>query len=310
MCYFIYDRMHIPDGVLSWKVWASLDAAALPAVGLAARQAGKNLEEQGIPLMGVMGAFVFAAQTINFPVGPGTSGHLVGGALLAVTLGPASAALVMTAILITQALIFQDGGVLALGANVINMALAGVAAGFLPYHYLGGGSWRRASIFLAGFFSVLVSAALALLQLTISGVPMGMATVGISAGFFLVNALLEGAITLAVAEGIEAINPAWLRKPAADSGKLTGVFAITAILLAAVGVLFASAAPDGLERLLGWSGISESKDHLIATPLADYQVNYFSSEWLRKSSAGMAGLTVVYFLCLAISRILRRRGSS
>src|SRR5207245_639573 len=108
----------------------------------------------------------------------GTSGHLVGAALLGITLGPAAATLVMTAILMTQALIFQDGGVLALGANVTNMALAGVAAGFLPYHCWGGGAWRRASIFLAGMFSVLVSASLALLQLTLSGVPMRAEIVG------------------------------------------------------------------------------------------------------------------------------------
>ena len=215
--------MHIPDGVLSLPVWASLDAIALPAVGYAARQAGKNMEEKGVPLLGVMGAFVFAAQMINFPVGPGTSGHLMGAALLAITLGPAAAALVMTAILMTQALIFQDGGVLALGANVMNMALAGVAVGFLPYHYWGGGAWRRASIFLGGAFSVLSGASLALLQLTISGVPMGARVVGISTGLFIVNALLEGAITLAVAEGIETINPAWLRKPSARTGKLAGV---------------------------------------------------------------------------------------
>ena len=84
-------------------------------------------------MLGVMGAFVFAAQMINFPVGVGTSGHLLGGALLAQTLGPSAAAVTMTAILAIQALVFQDGGVLALGANVFNMALVGVLAGYLPY---------------------------------------------------------------------------------------------------------------------------------------------------------------------------------
>jgi cobalt/nickel transport system permease protein len=302
--------MHIPDGVLSLPVWLSLDAVALPAVGLVARRAGRNMEEKGIPLLGVMGAFVFAAQMINFPVGVGTSGHLVGAALLAITLGPAAAALVMTAILMTQALIFQDGGVLALGANIMNMAMAGVAAGFLPYRYWGGGSWRRASIFLAGVFSVLASASLALLQLTFSGVPMRAGIVGISAALFLVNALLEGAITLAVAEGIESINPAWLRKPTAQSGKLAGVLAAVTILLAAVGVLVASASPDGLERLLAQTGIAGHAKNLIQTPLADYQVRYFEAEWLRKSAAGLAGLAVIYAVCFALSRVLRRHRSA
>ncbi len=91
------------------------------------------MEDRKIPLLGVMGAFVFAAQMINFPVGPGTSGHLVGGALLTIALGPAAASIVMTAILAIQALVFQDGGILALGANIFNMAIAGVLAAYLPY---------------------------------------------------------------------------------------------------------------------------------------------------------------------------------
>ncbi len=121
--------MHIPDGYLQPPVWAAADAVAAPAVLYLARRAQREFDHHKIPLMGVMGAFIFAAQMINFPVGNGTSGHMVGGALLSYTLGPAAAAIVMTAILATQALIFQDGGLLALGANVLNMAILGVAAG-------------------------------------------------------------------------------------------------------------------------------------------------------------------------------------
>ena len=120
------------------------------------------MEDRRIPLLGVMGAFVFAAQMINFPVGLGTSGHLVGGALLAIVLGPAAAAVVMTAILAMQAFVFQDGGIMALGANVFNMAMVGVLAGYLPYRMWGraGGAPRRSSS--GGVLSVLVSACLAL----------------------------------------------------------------------------------------------------------------------------------------------------
>src|SRR5437588_12757165 len=124
--------MHIPDNFLSTPVWVALDAISIPAAGLMVRRAGREMEDTRVPLMGVMGAFVFAAQMINFPVGLGTSGHLVGGTLLACLLGPWAAALVVAAILIVQALIFQDGGVLALGANIINMALMGVLVGYLP----------------------------------------------------------------------------------------------------------------------------------------------------------------------------------
>ena len=107
-----------------------MDLAAVPAVGVLVRRAQRGFDESKVPLLGVMGAFVFAAQMINFPVGIGTSGHLVGAALLAITLGPAPATVVMTAILAIQALIFQDGGILALGPNTINMA--NMAAAVIP----------------------------------------------------------------------------------------------------------------------------------------------------------------------------------
>src|ERR1700690_259695 len=135
-CYESKCHMHIPDGFLSPPVWATLDVAAVGAVALAGRRAQEEFETSDgrrIPLLGVMGAFVFAAQMINFPVGAGTSGHLVGGALLAITLGPGAAAIVMTAILILQAFVFQDGGIVVLGANICNMAVAGVLAGYAPY---------------------------------------------------------------------------------------------------------------------------------------------------------------------------------
>ena len=164
--------MHIPDNFLSTPVWAAFDGVSIPAVGLLARRAGRELDESRIPLLGVLGAFVFAAQMINFPVGIGTSGHLVGGALLACSLGAAPAALVMTAIIAIQAFVFQDGGVLALGANVFNMAIAGVLAGYLPIHLWGATKHRKQAIFAGAFLSVMVSASLALGELLISGIAM------------------------------------------------------------------------------------------------------------------------------------------
>src|SRR5579864_6060439 len=165
--------MHIPDGFLSPPVWAAFDIAAVPAVGLLARRSHGSFQEPAgqrrIPLLGVMGAFVFAAQMINFPIAAGTSSHLVGGALLAIALGPSSASLVMVAILALQAFVFQDGGILALGANIFNMAIAGVFAGYLPYR-LWGAAHRSFAIFLGGVLSVSLSAALALTELTLSRV--------------------------------------------------------------------------------------------------------------------------------------------
>jgi cobalt/nickel transport system permease protein len=282
--------VHIPDGFLSTPVWAAMDAAALPAVALGVRRAQRDFEDARVPLLGVMGAFVFAAQMINFPVGIGTSSHLVGGALLALTLGPAAASVVMTAILVTQALVFQDGGLLALGANVMNMAIAGVLAGYLPYQWFGRGRWRRAAIFAGGALSVLVSATLAVTELLLSGTPMPRAALVVSGAVFVVSALLEGAITLAVAQSLEAIQPNFVRKPA-ERRHAAAALGAAAVLLAAVGVVFASTAPDGIERMTRAQAVE-------------------SASWVGKAEAGLAGVALIYAVCLAIGRAVGRRRSA
>jgi cobalt/nickel transport system permease protein len=284
--------MHIPDGFLSTPVWGTLDLVSAPAVAWVARRAQRDTQDHRIPLLGVMGAFVFAAQMINFPVGPGTSGHLVGGALLAIVLGPAAAALVMTAILALQALIFQDGGVLALGANVFNMALAGVAAGYLPYRLWSAQS-RTGAIFAAGAFSVMTSACLALGQLLISGVRMPSGVLWASLALFLVSALMEGAITVAAVRAIERLNPAWVAGPRPASSRTLAGVALAALLLVVVGTLVASAAPDGIERLTA-QGLG-----------ADW-----SQGGTGRVIGGVAGLALILVLCYLGGKLISRRRSA
>lgn len=295
--------MHIPDGFLSTGVWASLDVAAAPAVAFAARRAQQGFDEAKVPLLGVMGAFVFAAQMINFPVGVGTTGHLVGGALLAFTLGPAAATVVMTAIIAIQALVFQDGGILALGANVLNMAVLGVLAGYLPYRW-GGARRRQAAIFAGGALSVMVSATLALAELLLSGVRMPSSVLGVSVALFAVSALIEGAITLAVIQALEAIQPGFVMKPAQGQrfGWATSAMALCAVFLAAVGVVFAATAPDGIQKLGAQTGLASHAAALFTTPFSNYQAAFFTSPWLRKSVAGLAGLVLIYGACLLVGR--------
>ncbi|MCC6587745.1 MAG: energy-coupling factor ABC transporter permease [Bryobacterales bacterium] len=299
--------MHIPDGFLSTPVWAALDVASLPAIGFIARRAESGLKESAAPLLGVMGAFVFAAQMINFPVGVGTSGHLVGSALLTFTVGPAAAVVVMTAILAVQALMFQDGGLLALGANVFNMAVAGVAAAYLPYRYLAGGSGssRTLGVFLGGFASVVAASSLALAELRVSGVPMPMAVVGISAALFVVSALIEGAITVVVVRAIGRMNPEWVRKPQAES-RSRAFIGLAAILLGAVGALFASELPDGLEKLAQKLGIESRSINVLASPMADYEWKWFTAGWAQKMAAALAGLLLTYILLKLLSRVFAR----
>jgi cobalt/nickel transport system permease protein len=299
------ETVHIPDGFLTTQVWATLDITAAASAGVVVRRAQRSFDDARIPLLGVMGAFVFAAQMINFPVAAGTTSHLVGGALLAYTLGPAAASVVMTAILAIQALIFQDGGVLALGANAMNMAVLGVLAAYLPYHLWGNGPRRGSAIFAGGMLSVLVSALAALSELLLSGVRMPGAVLGISLGVFVISAVLEGAITLTVVQALEHIQPGYVRQPSSGRSFALGAIGLMAVLLATVGTLFASANPDGLERLAERIGIASRETVLVAAPMPDYH-----APWMGKAGAGLAGILLIFAVCQLIGRfVARRRGA-
>lgn len=299
--------MHIPDGILATPVWLTLNGVSAAGVAWLARQAQRQTPESRIPLLGVMSAFVFAAQMINFPVGLGTSGHLLGAALLAITLGPAAAALAMTAILILQALVFQDGGVLALGANVFNMALAGVLAGYGVYAATVRTRWRSAGIVAAGWVSVLVSAALAVSELVLSGVRPPTGVVWAAFGLFLINGCIEGAATLAVVRGLERIGPGFVEPQTEVRKPVFVAMGAAAVGLAAGGVFLASEAPDVLEDVLGRTGIAEGAGQWLRAPLADYQAPLASSPGVARAAAGLLGILLIYIAGRAATRILIRR---
>src|SRR3990172_7730516 len=125
--------MHIPDGFIDGKTAGATTALSLAGVGLALRRVKRELPPRKVPLLGLAAAFLFAAQMLNFPVAAGTSGHLIGGVLVAALLGPSAAVVVVTTVLIVQCFLFADGGVSALGANVFNMALLGAVGGYAIY---------------------------------------------------------------------------------------------------------------------------------------------------------------------------------
>src|SRR3990170_2330769 len=157
--------LHIPDGFVSAPVAGVGFALSGIAIAVAVRATNRNLGERMVPLMGVMAAFIFAAQMMNFPVAGGTSGHMLGGALAAILLGPWAAIIVMTAVVGVQALIFQDGGLAALGANVFNMgvvtALLGYAVSAATTRLANGRLWwSQAGPFAAAWLTMQAAAAL------------------------------------------------------------------------------------------------------------------------------------------------------
>lgn len=160
--------MHIPDGFLDPKTWIGCGVVTTGFLGLAVKQTREKLAEKQVPFMGVMAAFIFAAQMINFPIIGGTSGHLIGGVLAAVLFGPFSASIIMATILIIQCFIFNDGGVTALGANILNMGIIAPFIGYAVYNALQGLGGVIAS-FIAAWVSVLAAAAACALELAVAG---------------------------------------------------------------------------------------------------------------------------------------------
>lgn len=164
--------MHIPDGFLSTNTWVSLWLISIAGISYCLKKTTQILKDKMVPLMGVMSSFVFAAQMLNFPVMGGTSGHLLGGVLAAVLLGPYAAAIVLTCVLIVQCFIFQDGGLTALGANIFNMAIVGTIGSYSIYKIINkllGGRGIILAVAVASWFSVVIAASFCALELAISG---------------------------------------------------------------------------------------------------------------------------------------------
>jgi cobalt/nickel transport system permease protein len=167
--------LHAPDGFVSVPIAVVMWVATAAVIAYAVRQTNRHLDERAVPLLGVMAAFIFAAQMFNFPVAGGTSGHLLGGVLAAVLLGPWAATLVMTAVVAVQALLFQDGGLVIMGANIFNMGIVGTLGGYALYRSLCGllGGEERGRLPAAGiaaWASVVAGAVAMSIQLGASGV--------------------------------------------------------------------------------------------------------------------------------------------
>ena len=269
--------MHMADALISPAVGGTMWAATGALIGVSARRLQRRFDDRRVPLMGVAGAFIFAAQMINFTIpGTGSSGHLGGGLMLAILLGPYAAFLTIASVLTIQALFFADGGLLALGCNMFNL---GVFPCFLAYPFLykplAGKTPTKGRIMLASLFAAVIG-----LQFGALGVVTETMLSGISALPFrtfvmlmqpihLAIGIVEGLATAAVVLFIRQARPELLEAPArAESTprrSLTPVFiglGVAAIITAGVVSWFASARPDGLE----WAMFRTAGTEELATP--------------------------------------------
>lgn len=297
--------MHVPDGFLSAPVWATLDVVSAGVVGRVAAAADRRPHDLKLAHAGFLGAFVFAVQMINFPVGPGVSGHLLGVGLLTTCVGPLMATLLMTAVLIVQALLFQDGGILAMGANVFNMAVAGVLAAEFAQR-IGGSSHRKTACFMAGFLSVTVSFGLVMSELAISGVtlhgPLWLAT----SGFMLVNASAEGLITVAILAMLGRTYPGIQNKLRPSPAHSFAYLGAAAVLLAVVGVVWSSPLPDLLESAAQSGGFAARATTFVHSLWGDHELSGLPDAVWRKAAAGLFGLAAVFFVSLSFARLVQR----
>jgi cobalt/nickel transport system permease protein len=165
--------MHIPDGFLTPNVWAPAWLISIGGLGYCVKKTTLILKDRMVPLMGVVAAFIFAAQMLNFPVMGGTSGHLLGGVLASILLGPFAGALALACVLIVQCLIFQDGGLTALGANIFNMSLIGAMLGYWIYLLINksvkGNKGILAGAAVASWVSVVIASCACAIELGLSG---------------------------------------------------------------------------------------------------------------------------------------------
>jgi cobalt/nickel transport system permease protein len=200
--------LHAPDGFFSGPVLAVTWAISIVAVAIALRMTGRQLNERMVPALGVFAAFIFAAQMINFPVAGGTSGHLVGGALAAIVLGPWAAVLVVTAVVVLQALVFQDGGLVAMGANILNMAVVSSLVGYAVFRMGGRMSAVSPRLLVMGFIAAWVSVEAAALTTTLQLGASGTTSLGVALPAMLgIHALIgigEGLITVGALAVIRA----------------------------------------------------------------------------------------------------------
>jgi cobalt/nickel transport system permease protein len=200
--------MHIADGHIDLTVAAVFVVASLVVLAVAARRADGELDGARVPLLGVTAAGIFAAQMLNWPIPGGTSAHFVGGALAALMLGPHLGALAMATVVGTQALVFGDGGVTALGANLFNMAIVQVYVGYAVYRLLQNHD-ERVAVFAAGWLGITVAAVIAGLQVGLSlTMPWtAVQTVTIMGVGHALLGIVEGGITLVVYQYIADARP-------------------------------------------------------------------------------------------------------
>lgn len=326
--------MHMADALVSVAVGGTMMAASAAIVTNSVKKLNKDMDEKKIPLMGVLGAFIFAAQMINFSIpGTGSSGHLAGALILAIILGPYAGFLTMASVLIIQALMFADGGLLALGCNIFNLAFYTC---FIAYPFIYRPLTRKTKSFfriltsslLASIIGIQMSAFSVVIQTLLSGkteLPFGRFLLLMQPIHFAI-AIVEGIVTAAVVMFVIKTRPEIIDKneKIKDKDSLRNVIVTIFTVAIIIGGIFswlASSDPDGLEwSIFNASGekdiVAEGNVHIFAeniqektSLLPDYSLSdkELVSEKVSTSIAGITGVVITLFILVLAGIIIKRK---
>ncbi|GAA2219654.1 energy-coupling factor ABC transporter permease [Streptomyces nogalater] len=339
--------MHVPDGFIDAPTSAVAGVVAAGALAVSLRGARRELDERTAPLAGLVAAFIFAVQMLNFPVAAGTSGHLLGGALAAILVGPYTAVLCVSVVLLMQGVLFADGGLTALGVNITDMALVTTVVSYAVFRgLLAVLPRKRRSVTVASFVAALLSVPAAAVAFTLVYAIGGTTDVSIGKvatamiGVHVLIGIGEAVITALTVGAVIAVRPdlvhgarglrqrlrlrvdgALVDAPAAEPATpapaaartsrrtlwVTGL--VTSLVLAGFVSFYASADPDGLEKVAHDKGIDKKEEEHAAadSPLADYGVKDISDARLSGGLAGVIGVGVTVVAGSAVFWALRRR---
>ncbi|MFF0964227.1 energy-coupling factor ABC transporter permease [Streptomyces sp. NPDC003703] len=340
--------MHVPDGFINAPTSAVTGVIAAGAVAVSLRGARRELDERTAPLAGLVAAFIFAVQMLNFPVAAGTSGHLLGGALAAILVGPYTGVLCVCVVLLMQGILFADGGLTALGVNITDMAIVTTVVAYAVFRGLVKVlPRRRRSVTVASFVAALLSVPAASVAFTLIYAAGGTTDVAIGKvatamiGVHVLIGIGEAAITALTVGAVIAVRPdlvygargleqrlklrvggelvdapaaAPAPAPAAAATArphrklwITGL--VTSLVLAGFVSFYASASPDGLEKVAHDKGIDQKEEpHASAdSPLADYGVKDISDARLSGGLAGVIGVGVTIAVGSGVFWVVRRR---
>jgi cobalt/nickel transport system permease protein len=320
--------VHAPDGFLNAGTAVATGAISLSSIGFALRQARDQLQEKTVPLAGMAAAFIFAAQMFNFPVAAGTTGHLLGGALAAVLLGPSVGVVVVTIVVVVQALAFADGGITALGYNVLNMAIVPAYGGFAAFRlfrrlFPANGGGVAAAAGLAAWASVVMSSVTFSIEWLfgatapvafddVLGAMVGVhSLIGIGEG--LMSALAVGAVLASRPDLVHGATHLDRARLAERRLATTRVFVLGGVLVSLVFAMvvsqFAGEDPDGLQSVAAETGFADSgTDHALADSLfADYATAGIRNETLSLAVAGVVGTIVTLAVAAGVFLAVRER---